>query len=340
MTLAFSLAKDILHSSAGIIINRFKAGERRIVLFPENILAEYIKICDNEKYGEELFGITIKWSDTICREIIPRSIREIASELIINLVVGQTWVNLGIVDDFKAKISDKKIDIEVSNCAIIRLIGLNSFSRGILEGNLTNILGQDLELEKEELNGKIAKCTFTKKGNLEAAVREEKRKALKTNPCQKTGGINLKEAVEKNIFTLDARNKIMFRGKILLPLESTIFHMLGGCNILLDKIPAISTNFFNEIIDKTAPLEKKLVLLKSLLQAMGWGTPTITIYGDEISIRISNAPESLLAEKENHVFFAKTIEGYMRSVEENLQAVEYTENEGGFSIYFKPAKGS
>jgi len=128
--------------------------------------------------------------------------------------------------------------------------------------------------------------------------------------------------LKNKIFQLKGKNSIYFRGKRLSIVENTIFHLTGNRSILLDKVPHISYDFFEQIIEKDSADERKLTLLKTLLQTMGWGIIKISYRNKKIIlIEIKNPPYGFQLEKDNWNFLIRVILGYLWFLDKDLKLV-------------------
>ena len=139
---------------------------------------------------------------------------------------------------------------------------------------------------------------------------KEKRVYDKLNQPRRKTGFTLKDALKRGLFQLKNGNKIYFRGRSLIPIENTVFHLFSNEKILLEKVPILSYEYFSGIIEKSAKNENKLTLLKNILQAMGWGSITIVIK-DGILVKIDNPPYGSQMERDNWLFLINVILGYL-----------------------------
>jgi hypothetical protein len=140
---------------------------------------------------------------------------------------------------------------------------------------------------------------------------KEKHIYSKLNYFEEGDGTGFKDALKKGTFLIKDLNRIYFRRRPLVIIENTIFHIISDRQILLEKIPDISHEFFENIIEKDSSKESKLVLLKDMLQVMGWGLIDMSIGKNKISMRIRNPPYGLQVEQDNWDFIIKVALGYM-----------------------------
>ena len=58
MRLSESLRKNIMETYPGFILNKLNVRNRRNVIFPESILAAYVKECENAGFGKDIKNIS------------------------------------------------------------------------------------------------------------------------------------------------------------------------------------------------------------------------------------------------------------------------------------------
>jgi hypothetical protein len=142
----------------------------------------------------------------------------------------------------------------------------------------------------------------------------------KLNYLQEIKGFTLQDALKSGIFQLRQSNRIYFRGRPILNIENTLFHIISNYNLLLDQVPHISHNFFKKIIKKTSADERKIILLKTLMQVLGWGIVKIVIKNRrEIIMEIRNPPYGLQIEKDNWKFLCNVILGYLWLIDKKFK---------------------
>ena len=111
-------------------------------------------------------------------------------------------------------------------------------------------------------------------------------------------------------------NRIFFRGRSLIPIENTIYHILSDRNVEMEKLTSISHDFFKGVVKSGATDERMLVLMKNIFQYMGWGIFTIKV-GKKITIEIKNPPYGLTM-RDNWQFLARVLLGYIRLIDDGL----------------------
>jgi len=80
----------------------------------------------------------------------------------------------------------------------------------------------------------------------------------------------------------------------------------------MNRVPHLSYEFFKDIVEKDSSQEGKLILLKNILQIMGWGLIETSIVKDnKISITIKYPPYGMQIEKDNWYFLIHMILGYI-----------------------------
>ena len=319
MRLSESLRKNIMETSVGRLLNKFKIRSRRNVLFFEDIFANYIKECEKTGYGKEMAKIGQKWTNLVMQQTVPEIFKGVPI-LFLNKIMKGVWINIGLLDDLYVIRENDVIYIETKNESITKNIGKNKFLPGLYKGILNILFNSELEVVDILQTKKYSKYVFRlKKGSFNA---ECKKKSIynKLNYLSGIKGFALKDAFQKGVFQLKENNRIYFRGKVVSPVENTLFHLMGNQKILLEKVSNISYRYFNKIIKKDTTKERKLSLLKILLQTMGWGIIKIMVKSENvIIIKITNLPYGLQIEKDNWNFIARVILGYLWLLDKNLK---------------------
>lgn len=173
--------------------------------------------------------------------------------------------------------------------------------------------GREVECIRESKNNDCYEYIFQLKNKKwERILPKEKQFYNKLNFSKESEGIEFKAALKKGIFLLKDSNKIYFRRKSIIMLENTFFHLISNNQILMNRISRISHEFFKDVIEKDASNESKIMMLKNILQIMGWGAMTVSMEkNNEISININHLPYGLQRENDNWDFLINVILGYM-----------------------------
>lgn len=308
-----------MEATVGGILNTFKLRKRRVTLFFEDILAIYTKECEMAGFDKEMGEMLQKWMFLYFEKLLPKPLKILPREVLLNVVIKKVWVNLGLVDDFLYIPEGDNIRIKTKNEGVTRIVGKTRGMVGFYQGVLAPTFNS--RFEPVEVVQEKASCEYVYKSTGKPLMIEgkSKREYNSLNHLVPIEGHTLKNALEKGLFRLTENNKISFRGKLLCPVENTIFQIIGNRGICLEKIPHISYSFFSDIIEKESPNEKKIVLLKTLLQTMGWGIVNIMIDEAKIVIDIKNPPHGLQKEKDNWDFLIRTIQGYLWTLNENFR---------------------
>ena len=311
MRLSESLRKNIMEATINGVLNKFKGKSRRDILFFEDILADYVKECEDAGYKKEMKLISQKWASMV-QQVIPKTLRKLSPLFLLNVIMKKAWTNIGILDDLHITKENNIIKITTKNEALTRIVGKNEFSVGSYTGILNALYNSQLECIDVIQTKETSRYTFKFKNKSFKMKTKDKDLYNSLNYLIPNKGFTLKDALEKNIFQLKENNRIYFRGKGIGPVENTIFHLISNQNMLLKKVPDISYKYFSEIIEKDSSNDRKLALLKVLLQVMGWGTIKIIIKSEnEVLFKIHNQPYGLQLEKDNWDFLIKTILGYL-----------------------------
>lgn len=307
-----------METAVGGITNKFKIKSRRVTFFFEDILAEYIQKCD-VRHGNRMEEIGKRWCTLCVRELSPVPLEKLPFQIAFRLM-KIIWTNIGILDDITFVKNNDEIMLQAKGNTITRIIGKNNFATGCFIGILTAILSSKIECIRAYQDKEAGeKYLFRIEGKKIIDVPSKKKEEYNNlNSLQKLRGFTLKDAVKKKIFQIKG-NRIFFRGKSICNSENTLFHIIGNENILLDRVPEISYNYFKEVVELNAGTDNKLTLLKNLLQIMGWGTVRIIKTNEEIIMNINDPPYGLQTEKENWNFLAKVILGYLWLIHKDLR---------------------
>jgi hypothetical protein len=307
-----------METSVGGVINKFKVKKRRNVLFFEEILAKYVKECEDAGHEEKIFEIGKKWSELTTFSLLPDLLKKVPITVFLNNLAKKIWINLGLVDDLHCEKSGDRIIIETKNEYVTRIIGENEFAVGLFAGSLSAFTNKEIKCTpiSQTLNSSSYKCVIGKRV-WNPPKSKTKREYEKMNYFPPTKGFTLKDALKKNIIYLD-KNIPCFRGKSIIPIESTFFHLVANQGLEMEKVPQICYNFFNEIIDKNTSKEKRLELLKNLLRMMGWGHVSF-LFGKNITLMIKKPPYGLQLEKDNWDFIVNVILGFLWTLDRKLK---------------------
>jgi len=321
MRLSESLRRNILRVGVGGIINRFKARERRDVLFFEDILANYIKECEDAGYEKEMEEIGRKWMNLVIIGLFPPAVRKLPITFLFNTIARKIWKNLGLMDDLNVKKIGNTIIIRTKNEHTTRVIGKNAFVAGAFAGILNAVTNSETRCLKAVQTKKESEYTFS----VEAAYWKnppikEIDKYRKLNHISERG-FSMKNAIERGILTIKENNRLQFRDRSLITIENTLFHIFGSSNILMDKISEISYDYFNEIVKKDVEESNKLSLLKTIAQVTGWGEMKISRYDEEITITIENPPYGLQADEDNWDFLLHVILGFLWLLDRDFRTI-------------------
>jgi len=298
--------------SVGSLLNKFKIRSRRNVLFFEDIIANYVKECEDAGYGNEMKTVAQKWCILTTKHLIPRYIKKLPLSLLFS-ILKIVWVNLGAMDDLKIVKKKDIVEIKTKNETITRIIGKNKCLTGFYAGILNVLLKSRVECVKVFQTKKYCNYTYKIIKNKYFYTIKAKKKEIydRLNQMPPFKGITLKDALKTNIFQLKNSNKLYFRGNPLWYVENTGFHILGNMKILLKRMPYISYNYFKNISEKESSNIEKLTLIKNLFQSMGWGILRIVNHKKKILFEISYLPYGLQIEKDNWNLLINTILGYL-----------------------------
>jgi len=305
------LQKNIIETHAGRLLSKFKIKSRRDVLFFEDILVDYIKECEKNGYEKEIRNVSKKWMNLTMQQMTPKILKK-APLFFLNKIMKNLWVSLGLMSDLSIIKSENIIEIKTKNETPTRVIGENNFIVGFYEGILNILFKSNLKCIKFLQTKRHCKYTFNIEDEPFDFIKcKEKEVYNKLNQLPESVGIDFKSALKKGIFNLKKDNKIYFRGKSIILGENTLSHLISNSNLLPEKIPYISYDFFKKIIKEDSTDEEKLVLIKTILQIMGWGIIKVKKSKKYILMEIKNPPYGLQSEKDNWEFLIRTVLGYL-----------------------------
>lgn len=311
MRLSESLRKNIFETSVGGIINRLKIRKRRSMFFFEEIYSEYVKMCEDNGYGKEMMEIGRDWMSMCFERVVMTSLKKIPPIILLNTIMKKLWVTSGLMNDFKASKAEGTVTVKTKEEGLTRFIGKNQLMVGFYIGVLSSLFKR--ELEPVNITQTKAECEYVFRitGKKVAPIKSKEKSVYdRLNYMETVKGFTIKDLLEKNVFQLRDNNRVYFRNKSISPIENTLFHIIGNRKILFDEIPKISYGHFKDIIMDSSD-DKKLTLLKTILQAMGWGIIKITAKGKKIVFEIKSPPYGLQTNEDNWDFLTRVILGYL-----------------------------
>ena len=223
MRLSESLRRNIMKVSVSGILNRFKVNVRRSVLFFEDILATYIKECEDAGYGKEIEKITQKWGNLCTLRLIPSSLKMLPTPILLNLFFGRAWINLGLMEDLHVTKKNNIIKIKTKNEYITRIIGKNKSSLGAYIGILNILCKSHIKNISVSQQKQYCEYTFRVMNKAFSTKGKDKRIYDKLNSLPIIEGFTLKDALKKNILQLKNDNRLYFREKSIVTIENTFF---------------------------------------------------------------------------------------------------------------------
>jgi hypothetical protein len=321
MKVSEAIRKNIFHLSVGNVLNKRGMLKRRNTFFFEEIGAEYIAGCERKGYSKNIMMAGKKWMTMFFDKIIPQAFK-IAPVLFLNTIIRNLWISGGLMDDFSVSRRDKTVSIETKGEGLTRIVGRNGFMIGFYQGVINGLFGCETEPVRASQSRKKCKYVFRLTARKITHFRtKEKSEYNKLNHIESGKGVTLKDLLEKKIIILKNDNRFYFREKPISAIESTLFHILGNDCIMPEEISRISYDFFRDII-KAGSSEKKLYLIKMLLQAMGWGVINIVVKDNEVTFDIRNPPYGLQKDEDNWDFLAHTILGYLWTMNRDFRISE------------------
>jgi hypothetical protein len=318
MRLSESLRKGVMESLHGSLVSRIGIKRsRRLTLFFGDIFINYLKECEKFGYRDEMFSVGRTWMSLYFHVLVPSVMKSLPLSLL-NIAMRKVWVNAGLMDDFSMEKEGDSLIIRTKNEAISRHIGENGFSVGLYMGIVNSLFGEaEIAKVEQAIESNIYSFRITGR-KFRSPEGKLKAEYDMLNKMKKMEGFTLSDAFRKKMLVLNEDNKIYFRERPLYPVENTVFHIIGNEGVLLEKVPEISCQFFSAVVDRDAPVEKRLLLLKTLLQVMGWGIIKMAVSEREIVVNIDSPPFGMQKEKENWEFLSSTILGYLWTIDKGF----------------------
>jgi len=317
MRLSESLRKGVLEAAVGGVMNKFKIQRRRDTFFFEELISDFIFESERRGFGAAVEEMGRKWGYLNSGTLLPDALKMVPPLFIINTVMKKVWQNLGLVEDIRAEKAGVTILLRTAGESVTRMIGPNRLTTGMYAGIISQLFGRTAVPLKAVQGRKRCEYTFgLREGRLGYAGRPRDA-YMKLNKMPPAAGHTLKDALRTGIFRLSG-NRIYFRGRLVTPVENTIFHLLGESGILRERIPCISHDFFSGVAKGKVGVEERLSLAKALFQVMGWGVFSIVMgRGTGMTIEIKNPPCSL-APSDNWDYLALTLLGYLWLIDRRL----------------------
>jgi hypothetical protein len=332
MRLSESLRKNIMQTSPGGIINMFKISKRRDVLFFEEILAKYIKMCEDAGYKPQMRQIANEWGFLYVKNFLPEFMENLPKRILLNSVIRKVLMNIGLLGDLKADIKNGEITLSAYEEAMTRCIGENEFCIGLWEGVLSGLYRRDAEMLSARQSSEKSVYVFSLKDTPFDIESKGKGRYISMN---RTFGENgeLKRYLRMRVIVLK-NNRMYFRRKSVVLGENTLFHLFGQKKILIDRIAEISHSCFRDIIDPGSSTDSKIALLKSILQVFGWGEIKIMYGTNSITVKIANPPYGIQKGEDNWIFLANTVLGYILLVDRKYRISSMKKSRWGLEISY------
>ncbi|MEM7815926.1 MAG: hypothetical protein QXN71_02290 [Candidatus Aenigmatarchaeota archaeon] len=326
------LIRNIIETDFGGIINKFKISKRRDVLFFEEILAKYIKKCELAGYKKEMMDAAREWGFLYVKNFMPKIMENAPKNILFNRFLKRVWIELGLLEEFRAEINGNEITFITYDEAITRHTGENEFCKGLWEGVLSGIYRCKAETiyaeqspVKSVYNFRLTHLPFSVKS-------KSKTLYLRLNTFRGKG--ELKKYIKAHVLVLKG-NRMTFRGKSVVIGENTLFHIFGTKKILINIVSEISSCFLDEIIEKDSSFESKINLLKNILQVFGWGKVKIVYSRERIDIEIQNPPYGIQSNDDNWIFLSHFILGYLLLTDRRCRLSEINQLGKSIRISYK-----
>jgi len=315
LRLSQTITSGITAAQAGAIINKFRLRQRRATLFFEDIIAQYVKECDEAGHYERMRAIGEKWFYVTLNTLVPEAMKRLPPDIFFNVFLKGVWYNMGCVTEFALKKEGNAVHVHLEGDPVSRIIGKNSLMVGCSEGILAVKFGRKVTCKKAVQTTSYCDYIFTITDEpFRVIPSKSKAEYDELNSMAPVSGFTLQDALKARIFVLKEDNRLFFRGRPIWYVENTFLHLFGNEGPLLSRVPKISKDFFESVLEPSSKDDERLKLLKTLLQVMGWGIVSIRARRGSIAVSIANPPYGFQTEKDNWVFLAKTVEGYLRTM--------------------------
>lgn len=310
------LRRKILETHVGAVLNKFRINKRRDCLFFGDIFMDYIRECEKAGHSESMFRTGKEWMGLYFDCLVPDVIKRLPDSIMSRAMEG-VWKNHGLMDSFSMKCGRETVEIRTENEAITGKIGENEFSVGLFAGICSSVRDSEISVESVS-QGSKSRYVFGLVGGRRPVESKGREKYNGLNFRENTGGTSLEDALRKNVLRLSG-NMIYFRGKPMYAVENTLFHLVGRQGLMMDKITDLSFGFFNDVIEEDAGPTERMRLLKTMLQATGWGVVKIISRGKEASFHLFNPPFGLQRGEDNWDFLAHSVLGYLRAMDRRAE---------------------
>lgn len=296
------------------ILNRFRGVRRRNVVFFDEVLAEYIAVCEKAGYGKEVYSIGKEWGSAYSQGVIPPFIRKIPRPLLLNNIMGRLWRSMDLLDGLDVKEDGRNIEFKTSGECVTRTIGKNALVQGLYNGVLSVLCGYDIEDDgcEQTKEGSVYRYRISRRPfSAESKGAEE---YTRMNFGAKEGAYSLQAAYRDRFFTLKG-NKSYLKGAHIQISESTLFHIIGNRGPMINGVAKIASGYLRRTVGKMSE-DYALKSAKMLIEAGGWGKADFLIKGNSINLSISNPPYGFQTGKDNWKWLSMNLLGYISAAGE------------------------
>ncbi len=312
MRMSEAFRRDFIITGVGGVFNRIKLRGRRDTFFFEDIGANYVRMCEESGHSAETEDIGREWMGLYFKYLLPSALKTIPPNIFLNLIVKKIWTSLGMMDHFRFSERGRTFEIVTRNEGVTRIIGRNGLMRGFYSGVLGSLYGMEMEYAEGEQTRKRCVYRYEKSGRRFSVSGKPKGEYDSMNRMKGREGYTMKDALRRNMFQMK-ENRIYFRERPVSPIENTLFHLIGGRGIEIERVADISEQFFKNVIKKGSGKAENLMLLKTLLQVMGWGIISSELREDGIRMSICHPAHGLQKGDDNWDFLIRTIQGFMKA---------------------------
>lgn len=226
MRLSESLRRDILEARVGSVVNKFKLHRRRDTFFFEELGGQYIRECEESGFSDKVRQLGREWMRLSLGAVLPVVLKKMPPLLVMNTVLKKVWQNIGLMDDFHVEKEGDVVRMWTKNEGITRVIGRNSLTTGSYIGIINTLLNREAEpLEVEQEKGSSS-YVFRLTGFSHSMHGRDKKTYAALNSIAHAKGYSISDAMRKHMFILKNDNRMYFRGKLVSPMENTLFHLM------------------------------------------------------------------------------------------------------------------
>jgi len=309
------LGRKVIETDGGRIVNKFSIKSRRNVLFFADILANYVKRCEDAGFAEEIGSIGYDWTLLSVQELMPKTISIMPASLKMG-ILRNIWINIGALTDLKFSHDGDAITLVTKNEMVREIIGNNHYSTESFRGIIAGLFKKETETVSVEWTDPVCTYRFRLLGAPAGRIDSKSKDAYnRMNYRYSLGSYSMENAIKDELFKIKG-NRLHFRESPMFMTESTLYHIISSRGPELGSIPTIAKKYFDTHIQHTSTIGK-LLMIKNLLHVSGWGMVNVITDENKITFSINNPPYGLQKPADSWSFLIATILGYLWTIDEN-----------------------